>query len=126
MNCPKCGTKTRITSVNNKSPEETRRYRRCPQCGHSFVTTQPPDKTAPEVITGRKQVLGLTGENNPKSKLTDAIVLEMRQYAAEGNTSLECALVWGVSQKVAWNAIVGRTWRHVPMPVQNAPTQVSI
>ena len=63
------------------------------------------------------------GSNNYKAKLTEADVTAMREYAAEGNTSLECALVWDVSQKVAWNAIVGRTWKHVPMPVQNAPTQ---
>tara|TARA_R110002012_G_scaffold78944_1_gene201124 strand:- start:171 stop:356 length:186 start_codon:yes stop_codon:yes gene_type:complete len=53
------------------------------------------------------------GEANVTAKLTEAAVTEMRQYAAEGASSFECGLVWDVSQKVAWNAIVGRTWKHV-------------
>jgi hypothetical protein len=57
------------------------------------------------------------GSNNYKAKLTEADVIAMRKYAAEGNSSLECGLAWDVSQKVAWNAIVGRTWKHVPMPI---------
>ena len=123
ITCPVCGGKTRVSSVNNKDPQETRRYRRCQTCCYTFVTSQPPDKSAPEAITDRKQAIGRMGSNNYKAKLTEADVTAMREYAAEGNTSLECALVWDVSQKVAWNAIVGRTWKHVPMPVQNAPTQ---
>jgi len=113
LKCPKCGGKTRITNVNNKSPEETRRYRRCPDCDHNFVTTQPPDKKSPEVITDKLPCLSLKGEDNPRAKLTEAKVIAMRKYAAEGNSSFECGLVWDVSQKVAWNAIVGRTWKHV-------------
>ena len=123
INCPVCGGKTRVSSVNNKNPEATRRYRRCQTCAYTFVTTQPQDKSIPEAITERMDCLSRKGENNFNAKLTDADVIEMRQYAAEGNSSLECALAWDVSQKVAWNAIVGRTWKHVPMPVQNVPTQ---
>jgi len=73
------------------------------------VTTQPP-----EVIREKEPVCHrLVGEDHPNSKLDNAKVLEMRQYAAEGASSFECGLVWDVSQKVAWNAIVGRTWKHV-------------
>ena len=67
-----------------------------------------------------------SGENHPNAKLTDAKVIEMRQYAAEGATSLECSLIWDVSQKVAWNAIVGRTWKHVPMPITVNEAQPAI
>ena len=62
-----------------------------------------------------------SGEKHPHAKLTDAKVIEMRQYAAEGNSSLECSLVWGISQRAAYCAIVGITWKHVPMP--DAPAE---
>ena len=106
--------------MNRKQPDEIRRYRKCTACNHTFVTTQ-----APEVITDRKQCLHRKGEENANAKLSNAKVIEMRQYAAEGASSFECSLIWDVSQKVAWNAIVGRTWKHVPMPGQNVPKQVS-
>ena len=64
-----------------------------------------------------------SGENHPNAKLTDAKVIEMRQYAADGATSLECSLVWDISQRAAYCAINGITWKHVPMPVQNVPAQ---
>jgi len=71
------------------------------------VTTQPPEVIQENVCRR------LAGEDHPNAKLSDAKVIEMRQYAAEGASSFECGLVWDVSQKVAWNAIVGRTWKHV-------------
>jgi len=108
MYCPKCSGQTRISSTNRKQPDQIRRYRKCTVCDHTFVTTQPP-----EVIAERKQCFHLKGEKHPNAKLTNAKVIEMRQYAAEGASSFECGLVWDVSQKVAWNAIVGRTWNHV-------------
>tara|TARA_R110002012_G_scaffold57263_1_gene147491 strand:- start:313 stop:549 length:237 start_codon:yes stop_codon:yes gene_type:complete len=77
------------------------------------VTTQPSNKESPEVITDRLPCLSLKGERNPRAKLTESKVIAMRKYAAEGKSSFECGLVWDVSQKVAWNAIVGRTWKHV-------------
>jgi len=86
-----------------------RRYRKCTACSYTFVTTQPP-----EVIRQKETVCHrLVGEDHPNSKLDNTKVMEMRQYAAEGASSFECGLVWDVSQKVAWNAIVGRTWKHV-------------
>jgi len=73
------------------------------------VTTQPP-----EVIREKETACcRLAGENHPNAKLSAAKVIEMRQYAAEGASSFECGLVWDVSQKGAWSAIVGKTWKHV-------------
>jgi hypothetical protein len=77
------------------------------------VTTQPPDKKLPEAITDKLPCLSLKGERNPRAKLTEAKVIAMRKYAAEGNTSFECALVFDVSQSTAYKAIVGRSWQHV-------------
>jgi len=108
MKCPKCGSTSRVISLNKKKPGEIRRYRKCTNCEYKFVTTQ-----GPEEIAQRKQVLYRKGEEHPNAKLTDDTVREMRTLAATGVSSLECGLIWDVSQKVAWNAIVGRTWKHV-------------
>ena len=111
--CPKCGNTTRVTSINRRNPKEVRRYRKCPACNHTFATTQPPETVADT----RDWRLIPSGEDHPHAKLTDAKVIEMRQYAAEGASSLECSLVWDVSQRAAYCAIVGITWKHVPMPI---------
>lgn len=108
MYCPKCSSSSRVISINKKKPGEIRRYRKCTVCDHKFVTTQ-----GPEEIAQRKQVLYRKGEEHPNSKLTNDTVREMRALAATGVSSFECGLIWDVSQKVAWNAIVGRTWKHV-------------
>jgi len=63
------------------------------------------------------------GETHPHAKLTDAIVLKMREMRMNGETGLSIATYFDVEQSTANKAIVGKTWKHVPMPGQNAPTQ---
>ena len=117
FSCPECGNTTRVTSINRRDPKEVRRYRKCAACGHTFATTQPP-----EVVADTRDWQRVPrGEKHFNAKLTEAKVIEMRQYAAEGNSSLECSLVWGISQRAAYCAIVGITWKHVPMP--DAPAE---
>ena len=96
-----------MTKTYRDRPDEVRRYYTCLACSHKFVTTQPLGELT-ETICER-----ISGEKHPNSKLDNEKVIAMRQYAAEGASSFECSLVWDVSQKVAWNAIVGRTWKHV-------------
>lgn len=54
------------------------------------------------------------GERNPAAKLTAGDVREIRQrYAAGGATQRALAAEYGVAQAQVWNALRGRTWRHV-------------
>lgn len=108
MKCPKCGSSSRVISLNKKKPGEIRRYRKCTNCDHKFVTTQ-----GPEEIAQRKQVLYRKGEDQHSSKLTDDTVREMREFAAGGASSFDCALAFDVAQSTAYKAIVGRSWQHV-------------
>ena len=56
------------------------------------------------------------GEARPGALLTDAIVLELRRrYATENITHRELAEQVGVNENTVRCAIIGRTWRHVPM-----------
>ena len=117
--CPKCGNDTRVTSINRRNPGEVRRYRKCTTCSHTFATTQPPETVADT----RDWQLMPKGETHPHAKLTDAIVLKMREMRMNGETGLSIATYFDVEQSTAKKAIVGKTWKHVPMPSQNAPTQ---
>jgi len=107
MKCPKCGSNSRVISVNRRKPEEVRRYRKCVSCNANFVTSQPPE------LLQEKITVRIEGEKHPNSKLTRRKVREMRQYAAEGASSFECAFVWDVTQTTAHKAITRRTWKHV-------------
>jgi len=96
-----------MTKTYRGRPNEVRRSRRCLVCSHKFLTKQAPGAIAEEICER------ISGQTHPNAKLDNDKVIAMRQYAAEGASSFECSLVWDVSQKVAWNAIVGRTWKHV-------------
>lgn len=56
----------------------------------------------------------LRGENTGSSKLTALTVLEMRRlYNSGGHSFSHIALRFCVDTKTAWNAIRGKTWRHI-------------
>jgi hypothetical protein len=54
------------------------------------------------------------GERNKTAKLTDAIVTKMREERAAGKRLNVLAKEHGVSKNTAWQAITGRSWKHVP------------
>ena len=96
-----------MTKTYRGRPNEVRRSRRCLICSHKFITTQLPGTITEEVCERIPQHM------RTNAKLDADKIIAMRKYAAEGASSFECSLVWDVSQKVAWSAIVGRTWKHV-------------
>jgi hypothetical protein len=57
------------------------------------------------------------GAEHPLAKLTDADVVLMRGlYWVEGMSVRLIAVKFEVSIATAYNALVGNTWPHVPMP----------
>ncbi len=55
------------------------------------------------------------GENNPRAKLTEAVVTECRRRYAEGEVSYrKLAKEFGVAYPVMRDAITRKTWAHVP------------
>lgn len=54
-------------------------------------------------------------------KLTEALVIELRQDWLEGYTYTALATMYGISVATAWNAIRGGRWSHVPMPIGKRP-----
>lgn len=60
------------------------------------------------------------GSQHRDAKLTAATVLQARELYAAGDTSYaKLAARFGVSRTPMRNAITGKTWTHVPMPLQS-------
>ena len=55
----------------------------------------------------------LRGEKNPKSILTEAQVIQIRQRYKEGNSGPSLSAMLGVSHKAVYDIIHRRTWKHV-------------
>ena len=107
--CPKCGGNSRIVSMTRKYPNEIRRYRKCQSCSHAFITSQPLEK----VIEAQPFPCSMKGQDNPKAKLTEARVRELRAFAAAGASSFEAGLAFDIDQKNAWRIINRKNWTHV-------------
>lgn len=58
----------------------------------------------------------IQGTKNHRAKLNDAIVLECRKRNAAGDSQCALAREFGVSQPSMRYAILGKTWKHVPVP----------
>jgi hypothetical protein len=56
---------------------------------------------------------GAFGENNPRAKLTDGTVRQLRARRADGLTYRQLATEFGISDVSAWAAVNRTTWAHV-------------
>jgi hypothetical protein len=56
---------------------------------------------------------GAVGEGNPRAKLTDENVRELRERRAEGVTYRQLAAEFGISDVSACAAVNRKTWAHV-------------
>lgn len=112
------------TLVNGPIPDGMCVCHRCdvPACGnvdHLFLGTAG-DNTRDMVRKGRNRGgrvpydSQVRGESQPRSKLTDAGVVELRSRVANGEKIARICREYGVSQQSAWNAVHRITWRHVP------------
>jgi hypothetical protein len=55
------------------------------------------------------------GERNGRSKLTDTLVLAIRQRSKDGESNASLARAYSVSSHQIGEVVSGRQWRHVPM-----------
>lgn len=82
--------------------------RACVNPDHLFLGTQI-ENMRDMVAKGRAQ----HGESRPNAKLTEALVRQARTLAAQGESFVEIARRFGVSDKAIRCAVIGATWRHV-------------
>lgn len=58
-------------------------------------------------------VAGRKGSNNPKSKLTEELVTDIRKMAASGIKNTEIAELFGVTRQAICYAVRRETWKHI-------------
>ena len=96
-------------------PEGDQILHRCdtPPCVRPdhLVPGTPLDNCRDMIMKGRHQ----HGERHRSAKLTDEIVIAMRLRHAHDERTADLALEFGVAEITAYFAIVGRTWKHLPL-----------
>lgn len=73
----------------------------------------PADNSRDMVMKGRQRSPDQRGENNPRAKLTDDRVREIRRLIADGLTNVTIAPLFGVSHATISLIRLGRFWKHV-------------
>jgi hypothetical protein len=101
----------------------------CEQCGAGPVQTEYALTHGREVSRNREDYRELClschhqydcgGERHHSAKLTDAIVLDLRRRfnGGQGEYIAVLAKEHGVAQGTAWRAAVGKSWKHLNVPV---------
>lgn len=85
----------------------------CCNPAHLFLGTHL-DNMADAVAKGRLSFPVMRGESNPKARLTEGQVVEIRKrYAAGGISIRKLAAEYGVTFAPVQLIIAGKTWRHV-------------
>lgn len=84
----------------------------CVRPDHLFLGTQS-DNVRDMDAKGRRRVRPLHGEANPSARLTEALVLELRERNKGGEGYRRLARAFGISTATVQDAVSGRTWRHV-------------
>lgn len=85
----------------------------CVNPDHLFLGTQA-DNVHDMMSKGRGSTKGPRGERNGGSKLTDAVVVEMRRMRdATGLSYKAIAKHFGTTTMTAHRAITGRSWKHI-------------
>lgn len=103
-------------STNGPIPSGLHVLHRCdnPRCcnpRHLFLGTHA-DNMA-DLFAKRRRAYG---ERHWMARLTERDVIEMRAMRSAGESYQEIARRFGVARMTAKNAILGKTWAHVPQP----------
>ena len=112
MNCPECGAKSRVQTTLRHFRDHVRRYRKCPKCGHTFVTRQ-----NYEEITEPLEALKKSAEDQryAAAKLTIEDVRIMRKAYAAGASTFDCSLMCScdITVNAAYKVVTRKTWAWV-------------
>jgi len=100
MDCPKCGSKTRVTTTCQEFSDHVRRYRKCTTCDHKFVTRQ-----------GFEEIQAPAPRH--KQVFLPADILEMRSLWLEGRSSREVAEIFGCTTSWVNKVVKRKVWVNV-------------
>lgn len=82
----------------------------CVNPDHLFLGTDA-DNTRDKIAKRRHDF----GTRHARSIVNDAVVMEMRAANAAGESTCAIAKRLGLKQPMVYDAIVGRSWRHLPL-----------
>jgi len=100
MDCPKCKSKTRVTTTCHEFSDHVRRYRKCTACHHKFVTRQ-----------GFEEIQAPAPRH--KQVFLPADILEMRSLWLEGRSSREVAEIFGCTTSWVNKVVKRKVWVNV-------------
>lgn len=103
--------------VLNPSEATREKYRlaRSGEKNHRWGTTWNENQAAAmSEWNARRKGLGLaSGENNPRAKITESQVVQIREMYESGWSSSKIAEKFGISKPTAWQVATRKTWQHV-------------
>ena len=87
--------------------------RRCVRPGHLFLGT-PAQNSADAARKGRAFKKPMPGESNPRARLNEHAVREIRRRASQGESTASLCARFGLSRTSVRYIATRRSWRHVP------------
>ena len=110
MQCPACGSKETRVSCTQKSADKTKRYRRCLDCEHRFISIEiylkPPKPPSPYIRPVKR------GEDSHLAVLTERNVLDIRRLAIN-TTYTVIAKQYGIHKDTVYRIVNRKSWNHV-------------
>ena len=106
MLCRACESKNTRVTCTRQEGDSTKRYRRCLDCGHRYITLE--TYLVPKSKYRRTQC----GEANHLSVLTEANVHEIRQLAF-ANTYESIAKQYGIHKSTVYRIVHRKRWSHL-------------
>jgi hypothetical protein len=110
MQCPACKSKETRVTCTQKNLDKTKRYRRCLDCGHRFISIEtylnafnPPSIYERQIARGEKCHFAV---------LTEANVLEIRKLALN-NTYAVIAKQYGIHKDTVYRIVNYKRWNHL-------------
>jgi hypothetical protein len=107
---------TRVSSTDLRTDGQ-RRYIRCLDCGHQFITVENylNPKPGPRPGAPRRNInYGLKGETNPRSVLTDPDIYAIRQAYDQGLTYSQVKARFGIASSHYYRIGKRTIWTHLP------------
>jgi DNA-directed RNA polymerase subunit RPC12/RpoP len=110
MQCPACGSKETRVTCTQKNSDKTKRYRRCLDCDHRFISIEIYLK--PPKLPSLYKRPPKRGEDCNLAVLTERNVLDIRKLALD-TTYAVIAKRYGIHKDTVYRIVNRKRWRHL-------------
>jgi len=110
MQCPSCkSNQTRVTCTQ-KNADKTKRYRRCLDCEHRFISIE--TYLTPPKLPSIYRRPARRGEECNLAVLTESNVMDIRRLAVD-NTYAVIAKRYGIHKDTVYRIVNRKLWGHL-------------